>query len=416
MYPWPPKTCMPIRKLKCIQSGKECQRSKKRRRTNNSPSPPRENPGNRFSTLPIDVTGDAEQVKKEYKPPPLILYGVEDINKLIEAIETCLKKDEFNIKIISKNQLRVTCKATDAYKKLMNLVREKCLIGHTFTRKDERCYRIVIKNLHHTTPLDAIREEIEKTGNKVRGEIINARIGPEKIPSNTFFVNLEPGPKNKDVKNIQYIYHTVVKIEDPKRRKTVVQCTKCQQYGHTKNNCLRPYRCVKCADSHKTSECPRKDKSSPAKCALCLGEHTANYKGCEVYKEILERKRKAKAFRTNINQNHSEKTTERNTQSTNTPGYGNDLRSMKDFPPLRGKNVDPRAEPVTQPPEIRWNLDKNQNRPQSKPETQHNTYYVEPTQVLQDLVIKQTEKIDILLQQISSLVSLVTMLFGKLTK
>lgn len=89
---------------------------------------------------------------------------------------------------------------------------------------------------------------------------------------------------------------------------------------------------------------------------------------------------------------------------------------MKDFPPLRGKNVDPRAEPVTQPPEIRWNLDKNQNRPQSKPETQHNTYYVEPTQVLQDLVIKQTEKIDILLQQISSLVSLVTMLFGKLTK
>lgn len=38
---------------------------------------------------------------------------------------------------------------------------------------------------------------------------------------------------------------------------------------------------------------------------------------------------------------------------------------------------------------------------------------MEPTQVFQDLLIKQSEKIDFLLQQISSLMSLIVTLVGK---
>lgn len=52
------------------------------------------------------------------------------------------------------------------------------------------------------------------------------------------------------------------------------------------------YRCVKCAQSNKTADCPKKDRSTPAKCALCLGDQPANFKGCEVYQEILARKTK----------------------------------------------------------------------------------------------------------------------------
>lgn len=112
------------------------------------------------------------------------------------------------------------------------------------------------------------------------------------------------------MKEIKYIYNTVVKIEDPRKRTTVVQCTKCQQYGHTKNNCLRPYRCVKCAEGHKTADCPKKDKSTHAKCALCLGNHPANYKGCEVYKEIASRRNKARRPITRIQ-----------TENKNIPNY-----------------------------------------------------------------------------------------------
>lgn len=53
---------------------------------------------------------------------------------------------------------------------------------------------------------------------------------------------------------------------------------------------MRPYRCVKCAEGHKTTECPKKDRNTPATCILCFGDHPASYKGCQVYKEIRARK------------------------------------------------------------------------------------------------------------------------------
>lgn len=43
-------------------------------------------------------------------------------------------------------------------------------------------------------------------------------------------------------------------------------------------------------------------------------------------------------------------------------------------------------------------------------------YTVEPTQVIQDLLIKQSQKIDMLLQQISNLMGLMTKLVDKLIK
>ncbi|GIY35792.1 RNA-directed DNA polymerase from mobile element jockey [Caerostris extrusa] len=43
--------------------------------------------------------------------------------------------------------------------------------------------------------------------------------------------------------------------------------------------CSRNPVCVKCAGPHKSGNCP-KPKDSPACCALCKGDHTANYSGC----------------------------------------------------------------------------------------------------------------------------------------
>lgn len=61
---------------------------------------------------------------------------------------------------------------------------------------------------------------------------------------------------------------------------------------------MRPFRCVKCAQAHKTSDCPKRDRNTPAQCALCQGTHPANYKGCEVYREILARRNNKYGHRT----------------------------------------------------------------------------------------------------------------------
>lgn len=88
--------------------------------------------------------------------------------------------------------MRINSDDIEAYKRIISKFRESGVIGHTFNKKDERCYRIVIRNLHHTTPHTAIKEEIEKSGNSISGKIINARYGRDKLPTSTFFVNLLP--------------------------------------------------------------------------------------------------------------------------------------------------------------------------------------------------------------------------------
>lgn len=402
-----PQPPIPTNKPPDWQRVPESRNSKKRKMSVSPPPSDKITTSNQFEILSTDTNADNEKSKTVSKPPPLILYGIEDINKLKELIETTLNKKEYVIKIINKNQLRVGCETPEAYKMLMTLVREHGLVGHTFTRKEERCYRIVIRNLHHTSPHSAIIEEIEKTGNKVQGEIINARVGPDKTPTSTFFVNIERGPNNKEVKSIRYIYNTVVKIEDPRKSKTVVQCTKCQQYGHTKNNCLRPFRCVKCAEAHKTSECPKKDRSSPAKCALCFGSHPANYKGCEVYQEIAKRK-------FNNRRQHV------NNKPIITPSASVTLPREENNAPY---NIEDNTNRVDKN-NMSYNTQKKIEKPTLnrkeyaevlKTNQQHNKY-VEPPQVVFDLLIKQSEKIDMLLQQLSTLMGLIGTLVAKLSK
>ncbi|KAF0749246.1 Uncharacterized protein FWK35_00033881, partial [Aphis craccivora] len=80
--------------------------------------------------------------------------------------------------------------------------------------------------------------------------------------------------------------NTIVVIEKPhKTRRGPPQCHECQNYGHTRNQCHHIPRCVKCSEDHFSDECT-KDQNSPAKCALCAGDHTANYKGCPAFNSL----------------------------------------------------------------------------------------------------------------------------------
>lgn len=69
----------------------------------------------------------------------------------------------------------------------------------------------------------------------------------------------------------------------------ISQCLNCQDYGHTRAYCGYPARCVRCSANHSSSECT-KSRDTPAKCVLYSGDHSANYKGCNVYKELQRRK------------------------------------------------------------------------------------------------------------------------------
>jgi hypothetical protein len=68
-----------------------------------------------------------------------------------------------------------------------------------------------------------------------------------------------------------------VKFEPPRPKWTIPQCSKCQRYGHTQAYCYHSPWCVKCTGNLLTKHCPRKERLEHVKCALCDGNHPANY-------------------------------------------------------------------------------------------------------------------------------------------
>ncbi|CAH2016649.1 unnamed protein product [Acanthoscelides obtectus] len=71
----------------------------------------------------------------------------------------------------------------------------------------------------------------------------------------------------------------IVKIEAQKKREGPGQCYRCQQFGHSQQNCSGAPKCVRCAGAHRASEC-KVPQERAATCANCGGSHPANYGGC----------------------------------------------------------------------------------------------------------------------------------------
>ena len=120
--------------------------------------------------------------------------------------------------------------------------------------------------------------------------VTNALHPTTKTPLPLFFVDLVPGPNTRSIFDIKTIYYSKIKVEEPYKRTEIVQCQRCQNYGHTRSYCHHPARCVRCAGNHESSLCV-KTRDTPATCVLCGGSHPANYKGCTTYKDLQRLRR-----------------------------------------------------------------------------------------------------------------------------
>jgi hypothetical protein len=81
-------------------------------------------------------------------------------------------------------------------------LQEDKIIYHTYQMKQDRAYRIVIRNLHYSTPIAQITAELEKQGHKVRN-ILNVKHRITKGPLSLFFIDLEP-KENTKAKNTSF--------------------------------------------------------------------------------------------------------------------------------------------------------------------------------------------------------------------
>jgi hypothetical protein len=235
----------------------------------------------------LNSTEGSPNPTRNHKPPPIFIHGVINYGAMINQIRNIVEDEQYSTKSLSNNVIKINCVTPETYRTFIRYLKENDIYYHTYQLKEERAYRIVIKHLHHSTDIEEIRQELLELGHKARN-ILNAHHRITKEPLNLFFIDLEPAENNKEIYKITALQNKIIQIEPPRAKKNnIVQCMRCQQYGHTKSYCNRPFSCVKCGGHHNSKECT-KHKDTPATCALCGDNHPANYRGCENYHNILK--------------------------------------------------------------------------------------------------------------------------------
>lgn len=288
---------------------------------------------NRYSSLYIDtneknkitdnteMNTENETVIVKIPPPIFIKSTINNYQSFCDQISSLQTPPlEFSCKTTT-NSLKLNTSNSNSYRTVVKYLKEKNVSFYTYQPHDEKPYRVVVRNLHPTTSIDFIKEDLEKNGFLARN-ITNVLQYQSKSPLPLFFVDLEPAINNKDIFELKFLCYTKIKIETPKIKKQIPQCMNCQDYGHTRSYCHNIPRCVRCGDQHTSNTC-LKSKDLPAKCALCSGDHPANYRGCPTLKNIQ------------VNLNRHSTQTKKNNLNRNNRLYENN-KSVQTHPSSNG--------------------------------------------------------------------------------
>lgn len=224
------------------------------------------------------------------KPPPIYVADIKEIGKVTNLAEENQIKP--TVAIMNKNRTKINVDTSDEFRKLSSLLNTNNIQHHTYENKQERNIRVMIKGIPPEMPETNVKASLE-----VALDADNVRVTrklDKKTKEKLSMCHVE-FPQNTDIKKIynltelDQIYK--IRVEPVRSSKLIVQCKRCQEFGHTKNFCGKEPKCVKCGKNHDTKTCTKpNDPKFPPHCANCLVEnvkpkdaqHTANWRLCPV--------------------------------------------------------------------------------------------------------------------------------------
>ena len=192
-------------------------------------------------------------LSKLRRPPPIFIQGVLSFAGLVRILEKILATAKFSTVTLPNDVVKVITHDVEDYRLLVRELRKLDVKFYTFQLKAERALKVVIRNIHPSVSPNEIKQALDDLGYNCRS-VTNTRHWRSKEPLPLFFIDLEPDEKSKEIYKLETLLHSRIKVESPRPQRTIVQCHRCQQYGHTKTYCRLPAICVKCGEEH-TSNC-----------------------------------------------------------------------------------------------------------------------------------------------------------------
>lgn len=235
---------------------------------------------NNTSTQEDSHTSETKNEPKKLKVPPIFLHGPVKYQEVIKDIEK-LTQGKFTT-ACAGNTIKINLQDPDDYRLLTAFYDEHHINYHTFRNPHEANLSVVIRNVPISIENEEIKQELSKSFHVVS---VTRLYNKEKVPIPICAVILKPTENSKEIFKITHLFHCIVAVEPRRKSSDIPQCHRCQNYGHTKNYCKLPPRCVKCLGAHLTTEC-KKDRTDKPQCVHCGEQHPANYKGCQHYLEL----------------------------------------------------------------------------------------------------------------------------------
>lgn len=239
---------------------------------------------------------------KEQQPPPINVTGITEYARLKLLLEAVMDK-EYKVTALNNNVWKINTPDSETYRALVTKLNTDKIQWFTYENKNERPIRVMVRGLHSTCPKEDVIEDLRFKGFKIldavnilrkekkdngQGEQITIKRG---LP--LFMLTFDNKENIANIYNIKSILNIVVKVEPMRKNSTLIpQCKRCQGFNHTQGYCQKEPRCVKCAGKHLTKACTRSRNTSPV-CVNFSGHHPANYRGCEVTKELQRRRNEA---------------------------------------------------------------------------------------------------------------------------
>lgn len=259
---------------------RERSKSKKRKKMNRSFTPPQR----------LDSEQQQRQqkqpelpIKKVPKPPPIMIYQVEDYEYVYKFLNRKLENC-YKVTLMNNGILKMNVDTEEHYRVATEMLNEAKFNWSSYENKQTRPIRVVAKKLHKTCKPEQIVQELNHRGYKIINAV-NILKWKTKEPLPVFMLTFDNSENINKIYEITHIRGMKVDIVPLRKSKLLPQCKNCQAWGHTRKYCFKSPRCVKCAGQHLTVECKKLAGQKP-KCYNCGEPHPANYRGCSVAQEL----------------------------------------------------------------------------------------------------------------------------------
>lgn len=171
------------------------------------------------------------------------------------------------------------------YIPFINAFKQKGTEFHTFQRRNETNFKVILRNLRPSMEPEEIIAELDHYDHKI--VCINCtRHAHAKAPLQLFMVEQEARENNKKIYKIKTSLNMAVKFEPPQNTPQEVRSPSMHPFCSAKSYpsvITRPDPSVGSTGQHLTSEYPTTSRDETAKCCKCGGQHTANYRRCIIY-------------------------------------------------------------------------------------------------------------------------------------